>query len=104
MCQTACRALRAAVMLLRCALQGASEAEDDENGHEAITAEHAEEHAENKAGEAGQERLNSHSRAGPRQHPSGETANNGTICKLHTHCRKGGRPHGCHMTNHILCG
>ena len=104
MCQAACRALRATLMPLHCALQGVSEAEDGEDGHEAVKAEHAEEHAENKAGEAGQERLNSHSRAGPRQHPSGQTGNDDDSCNLHTNCPKDCRLHDCLMTDHILCG
>ena len=101
MSQTACRALGAALMPLCCVLQGASEAEDEETGHGAAGAKDAD---EDKAIDTDQERLDSHSRAGPRQHPSGEAADNGAICKLQSHCLEDWRPHGCHMAYHILCG
>ena len=67
-------------MPLPCALQGASEAEDEEVGHEVARSEHTE---EGKAAEADQERLVSHSRAGSRQLPSGQTADNDVACNKH---------------------
>ena len=70
-------------------------------GHGAVGARDAD---EDKAVDPEQERLDSHSRAGPRQHPSGEAADNWPICNPYTHRQKDCRPHGCHMTHHILYG
>ena len=97
--QIACRVLHAALMSLSHVLQGPSELEDEEEGHEAKEPEDAGDH---KAVEADQERLASHSRAGPRQHSSGQTGNHDVFCNPHTYCPKDWRLHGCHMTARIL--